>query len=137
VQCRGFRPRRIDPQFVSMQEESRRRGGGPIRSFSVSPHAGRGKTPRPDSARQQRTSPSASSWAPGPFVNGGCEPIVAVRRGRGETGPPPGDTRHAGPWGAVGAAEAGETKRRGGVSTGACDGWCISSVGGRGVVTKI
>jgi hypothetical protein len=39
--------------------------------------------------------------------------IVEVRLGRGETGGPPGEARNAGTEGAVGAAEKGETKRRG------------------------
>jgi hypothetical protein len=43
----------------------------------------------------------------------GVSPIVEVRLGRGETGGPPGEVRNAGPGGAVGAAEEGETKRRG------------------------
>jgi hypothetical protein len=55
-----------------------------------------------------------------------------VRHGRGETGQPPRDARHAGPGGAVGAAEARETKQRGGVSRGAYDERCISSAGGTG-----
>ena len=42
-----------------------------------------------------------------------CKPIVEVRPGRGETGGPPGEARNAGPGGAVGGAEEGETKRRG------------------------
>jgi hypothetical protein len=42
-----------------------------------------------------------------------CKPIVEVRPGRGEIGGPPGEARNAGPGGAVGAAEGGETKRRG------------------------
>jgi hypothetical protein len=42
-----------------------------------------------------------------------CKPIVEVRLGRGETGGPPREARNAGPGGAVGAAEEGETKRCG------------------------
>jgi hypothetical protein len=52
---------------------------------------------------------------------GRCEPTVEVRYGRRETGGTPG--------GAVGAAEEAETKRRDGLSTVACDGRCICTVG--------
>ena len=50
----------------------------------------------------------------------------------GETSWPPVETRNAGPWGAVKAAEEGETKRPVGALTVACDRRCISNVGRTG-----
>jgi hypothetical protein len=48
---------------------------------------------------------------------GRYEEIVGVREFDVKPRVPPGKPRNAGPEGAVGAAEEGETKRRGGVST--------------------
>jgi len=42
------------------------------------------------------------------------KPIVGVNVGRGETRWDPGEAMNAGPWGAVGGAEAEKIKRRGG-----------------------
>jgi hypothetical protein len=108
-----------------------------MRSFKVSPRAGRGATPR--SGQPQATVDVTVGVVLGarPIRPGGVEQIDEVRGHRGETGRPPGDARHTGPGGAVGAAGAGETRRRGGASRGARDEQCISNVRGTGGVTKI
>jgi len=63
--------------------------------------------------------------------------VSQVRDGRGETGGTPGKLGMLARGGAVGAAEEGETKRRDGWPTAACDGGYISTVGEDGDVTNL